>query len=181
MHVRFFTHSVAAKNLVLESSPFATFAETSSLLECATTVSIENERSASLTLIVPCADERRPEKGTTSGERPHCALMLIRPTTEESVSTSGAADAVLVVKIAAWGGRTRRPSEESKNQRKESGAVSRLPSFVKRGKGERPGREARERGKGERDGGRGRGERAGGRGQGGEGRGRGKGGEGRER
>eukprot|EP00965_Chrysotila_dentata_P188762 6172939-Pleurochrysis_carterae.AAC.1 len=90
--------------------------------DAAMTVSMEKARSASVTDMVPMAEERRPENGTcrtnqarsqtqprfsgqwwryarggdcqsrsrartTSGERPHCALMLIRPTTLESAST----------------------------------------------------------------------------------------------
>ena len=54
-----------------------------------------------VTLIVPWAEERRPEKGTTSGERPHCALMLMRPTIVDRTSTSGAARSADAVKIAA--------------------------------------------------------------------------------
>ena len=46
----------------------------------ATRVSVENARRASETLIVPSAEERRPEKGSSSGERPHCVLRLTRPT-----------------------------------------------------------------------------------------------------
>eukprot|EP00239_Pterosperma_sp_CCMP1384_P004370 CAMPEP_0197845118 /NCGR_PEP_ID=MMETSP1438-20131217/2069_1 /TAXON_ID=1461541 /ORGANISM="Pterosperma sp., Strain CCMP1384" /LENGTH=58 /DNA_ID=CAMNT_0043456241 /DNA_START=273 /DNA_END=449 /DNA_ORIENTATION=- len=37
----------------------------------ATTVSTEKFSSAQLTDIVPMADDLRPEKGKTSGERPH--------------------------------------------------------------------------------------------------------------
>jgi hypothetical protein len=37
----------------------------------ATTVSMLNVLSASLTDMVPSAEERLPEKGTVSGERPH--------------------------------------------------------------------------------------------------------------
>ena len=67
----------------------------------ATNVSMEKVRNASETLIVPSAEERRPEKGRTSGLLPHCVLMLIRPTTVESASTRGAAAVADSVKIAA--------------------------------------------------------------------------------
>ena len=53
--------------------------------------------------MVPMAEERRPEKGTASGERPHCALMLIRPTMLERASTRGAAASAEAVKReACW-------------------------------------------------------------------------------
>ena len=69
----------------------------------ATRVSVEKARSASETLIVPSAEERRPEKGSSSGERPHCVLRLMRPTAVESTSMSGAAAAADCVKMAACG------------------------------------------------------------------------------
>mmetsp|Transcript_27937 Transcript_27937/g.65225 ORF Transcript_27937/g.65225 Transcript_27937/m.65225 type:complete len:205 (-) Transcript_27937:1422-2036(-) len=85
------------------ASPAATRAAVSSLAGCATTVSIEKARSASVTDMVPIADERLPEKGTTSGERPHCALRLIRPTILDKASTSGAAfTASAVNRAACW-------------------------------------------------------------------------------
>ena len=88
---------------VSPSRPLATSAATPSFAEYATTVSTEKARNASATLIVPCADERRPEKGTLSGDRPHWTLMLMRPTTVESLSTKGAAMSPVAsdVKIAA--------------------------------------------------------------------------------
>ena len=67
----------------------------------ATSVSVEKARRASETLIVPSAEERRPEKGNSSGERPHCVLRLTRPTAVASKSTRGAAAAADCVKIAA--------------------------------------------------------------------------------
>eukprot|EP00964_Phaeocystis_antarctica_P010393 scaffold5721_cov50-Phaeocystis_antarctica.AAC.3 len=51
--------------------------------------------------MVPIAEERRPEKGTASGERPHWALMLMRPTMVDSASTRGAAASAEDVKRAA--------------------------------------------------------------------------------
>ena len=45
---------------------------------------------ASVTDMVPIAELRRPEKGTTSGERAHAALKLMRPTMLARQSTSGA-------------------------------------------------------------------------------------------
>lgn len=51
--------------------------------------------------IVPIAERRRPEKGTTSGERPHWELMLMRPTMVDSESTIGAAASAEFVKMAA--------------------------------------------------------------------------------
>ena len=56
---------------------------------------------ASETLIVPSAEERRPEKGSSSGERPHCVFRLTRPTAVASTSTRGAAAAAERVKMAA--------------------------------------------------------------------------------
>ena len=67
----------------------------------ATTVSVEKARRASETLIVPSAEERRPEKGSSSGERPHCVFRLTRPTAVASTSTRGAAAAAERVKMAA--------------------------------------------------------------------------------
>mmetsp|Transcript_14923 Transcript_14923/g.37823 ORF Transcript_14923/g.37823 Transcript_14923/m.37823 type:complete len:321 (+) Transcript_14923:343-1305(+) len=61
---------------------------------------MEKARSASVIDMVPIAELRRPEKGTWSGERPHCMLMLMRPTCDESASMSGAAAAALEVKMA---------------------------------------------------------------------------------
>ena len=83
-------HSTGAKSAVCASSPCATALEVWSVAVYATTVSMEKYRSASVTDMVPIAEERRAEKGTLSGERPHWLLMLIRPTTVESASTSGA-------------------------------------------------------------------------------------------
>ena len=67
----------------------------------ATRVSVEKARNASETLIVPRAEERRPEKGSSSGERPHCVFRLTRPTAVASTSTRGAAAAAERVKMAA--------------------------------------------------------------------------------
>ena len=60
-----------AKKDVAESNPEATSADESSFEGYATTVSTEKARRASMTDMVPIADERRPENGTLSGERPH--------------------------------------------------------------------------------------------------------------
>mmetsp|Transcript_25768 Transcript_25768/g.58584 ORF Transcript_25768/g.58584 Transcript_25768/m.58584 type:complete len:206 (+) Transcript_25768:251-868(+) len=91
----------ALRNFVFDSRPSATCRLTS-LSGKAMRVSTENALSASVTDIVPIAEERRPEKGKESGPREHCELMLIRPTTVESVSTRAAVsfDAP-VVKMAA--------------------------------------------------------------------------------
>mmetsp|Transcript_17443 Transcript_17443/g.70091 ORF Transcript_17443/g.70091 Transcript_17443/m.70091 type:complete len:333 (-) Transcript_17443:523-1521(-) len=59
----------------------------------ATTTSTEKARSASVTDMVPIADERRPEKGRTSGPRWHWVLMLARPTMVARRSTRVAAAA----------------------------------------------------------------------------------------
>ena len=67
----------------------------------ATTVSVEKARSASETDMVPSAEERRPENGSSSGERPHCVFRLTRPTAVASTSTRGAAAAAERVKMAA--------------------------------------------------------------------------------
>ena len=61
-----------ARKVDVVSRPLATARELSSLAVYARTVSIEKARRASATDMVPIAEERRPEKGTTSGERPHC-------------------------------------------------------------------------------------------------------------
>ena len=53
------------------SSPRATLFAVSSFAVYATTVSIEKARRASATDMVPIDEDRRPEKGTISGERPH--------------------------------------------------------------------------------------------------------------
>ena len=74
-----------------DAASAAVTAPLSSLSLAATRVSVEKARSASRTLIVPSALERRAENGSSSGERPHCVLMLIRPTLADSRSTSGAA------------------------------------------------------------------------------------------
>jgi hypothetical protein len=62
---------------------------------------MEKTLSASEILIVPMAEDRRPEKGNTSGERPHCVFRLTRPTAVESTSSSGPNAAASFVKIAA--------------------------------------------------------------------------------
>mmetsp|Transcript_20470 Transcript_20470/g.33210 ORF Transcript_20470/g.33210 Transcript_20470/m.33210 type:complete len:99 (+) Transcript_20470:128-424(+) len=49
-----------------------------------TTVGTENSRNASATDITPIAELLRPENGAVSGDRPHCALMLIFPKTVEN-------------------------------------------------------------------------------------------------
>lgn len=56
---------------------------------------------ASVTDMVPMADERRPEKGNTSGDRPHWVLIFTLPTTVDSISSSGAASLESVVKMDA--------------------------------------------------------------------------------
>ena len=75
----------------MASMPLMAATDLASLSLYATTVSTENCLSASLTLMVPMADDRRPEKGNTSGERLHCTLIFTRPTMVDSVSRSPAA------------------------------------------------------------------------------------------
>ena len=87
----------------MASMPLMAATDLASLSLYATTVSTENCLSASLTLMVPMADDRRPEKGNTSGERLHCTLRLMRPTIVLSASTMGAVELpdASLVKMAA--------------------------------------------------------------------------------
>jgi hypothetical protein len=91
----------------------------------AMTVSTLKLLSASLTLMVPIAEERRPEKGNTSGERLHCTFRLMRPTIVLSASTMGAvvAPVASLLKIAAcWpfpvGEANERKTSKKKERRK---------------------------------------------------------------
>ena len=53
------------------------------------------------TFIVLIPEDLRPEKGNTSGDRPHCVLMLTLPTAVDKMSRRGPAEAALDVNIAA--------------------------------------------------------------------------------
>lgn len=79
------------KNLLVDSYPFK-IASLVGVDFAATTTSIEKAAMASVTDIVPNAEERRPENGKESGDRPHCVLILILPTTVAKESTMDAED-----------------------------------------------------------------------------------------
>lgn len=54
-----------------------------------------------LTESVPNAEDRRPENGNASGDRPHWVLTLMRPTAVLKISMRGARVSEELVKIAA--------------------------------------------------------------------------------
>ena len=110
---------MGSKYLETASSPFS-MSSFAGVFFPATTVSMEKAFSASDTDMVPRADkgelsalqskylsvwavpdDLRPENGNTSGERPHCVLMLTLPTAVDKMSRSGPADAAFEVNIAA--------------------------------------------------------------------------------
>ena len=55
----------------------------------------KQEKKTILFTMVPMAEERRPEKGNESGERWHCALILMRPTMVLKLSTRDAASLLI--------------------------------------------------------------------------------------
>mmetsp|Transcript_26691 Transcript_26691/g.78599 ORF Transcript_26691/g.78599 Transcript_26691/m.78599 type:complete len:223 (+) Transcript_26691:177-845(+) len=90
-----------ARNLDAFSRPSDIFLDGASDAVKTTAVSTEKARTASVMDIVPMAEDRRPAKGTLSGDRPHCMLRLMRPTWVASASMSGAAAFTSCVKMAA--------------------------------------------------------------------------------
>jgi hypothetical protein len=66
----------------------------------AITVSVVNALRESRMLMVPMADDLRPEKARLSGDLPAATLMLIFPKMEENLSVrTGRAESAVVVKM----------------------------------------------------------------------------------